>query len=74
MTDGDNDVEQVSTWSQKLTAIDVDDAGAERIQQRARLAVGRGRSPVRFVLPVLAAVGTASYLVWALLRAADIFR
>lgn len=70
----DDDVEQVSTWSQKLTAIDVDDAGAERIQQRARLAVGRGASPTRFVLPVLAAVGTGAYLVWALLKVVDIFR
>ena len=67
------DDDQIATWSQQLAAIDVDATNAERIHRQTRLQVGRGPSPVRFVLPVIATLGTGGYLVWALSKISDIF-
>ncbi len=57
-----------------LPAIDLDRDVADRIAARARGEIGRGESPLRFVEPVLVAVLSSGFLVWAALKIAEVFR
>jgi hypothetical protein len=57
-----------------LPPIDVDRDVAERIAARARGEIGRGESPLRLVEPVLVALLSSSFLVWAALKIAEVFR
>lgn len=70
----EEDVAKLAELSQRLTAIDVDPASAERIRRRGRVDVVRGPSPGRFVLPAVATAVTASYLIWAVLKLIDVYR
>lgn len=58
----------------ELPPIDLDRETADRIAARARGEIGRGESPLRFVEPVLVAAMSSSFLVWAALKIAEVFR
>lgn len=64
----EDDVAKLAELGRELPAIDLDRATAERIARRARDDVGRGPSPARFVEPAIAAILTASYLTWAVIK------
>jgi hypothetical protein len=70
----DDDVKKLAEISQQLTSIDVDDARADRIARRARVGVGRGPSPVRFLEPMLVVVFTTSFLVWVMMKMFAVFQ
>jgi hypothetical protein len=70
----DQDEKQLIEISQQLTAIDLDDASSHRIAQRARLDIGRGPSPRRWIEPILVAVFAASFLLWALYKVLEVYR
>jgi hypothetical protein len=70
----EEDVERLAELRHALTAIDVDPDSAERIRRRGRVDVVRGPSLRRFVLPAVATVVTASYLIWAVLKLIDVYR
>lgn len=68
MTDQD-DAAWLTEISRELPALDLDATTAEQIARRARDQVGRGRSPLRFIEPALAALLVTAYLTWAVLKA-----
>jgi hypothetical protein len=67
MTDHD-DVANLNEVIRSLSALDVEPTTAEQIARRARNDVGRGRSPLRFVEPAIAAILAAGYLAWAVIK------
>ena len=73
MTDIDDTAELVEL-GRDLRAIDLDPPEADRIAVRARADLGRGPSPRRFGEPVLVAIFTTSFLVWALVKVMEVFR
>ena len=73
MSDQD-DIHQLADLSDQLAPIDLDDTSAQRIALRARVDVGRGPSPRRFVEPILVAVFALSFLIWTLSKMLGIYR
>ena len=71
MSDND-DAKKLAEISRELPKIDIDDVSAQRIAQRARASVGRGRSPTRFVEPVLVGLVLLSVLVWTILKLIEV--
>ena len=71
MSDND-DAKKLAEISRELRPIDIDDAAAQRIAQRARASVGRGPSPARFVEPVLVGLLAMSVLVWTILKLIEV--
>lgn len=65
MTD---DADRLAEVGRALPAAELDGTSAQRIAHAARGRLGRGPSPRRLVLPVLAAVLSTSFFVWALVR------
>ncbi len=61
----DHDLDELSG---KLAALDIDPARADAIAAAARHDLRHGRSPRRFVEPVLVALLVASFLAWAIWR------
>ena len=57
---------------QRLVSIDIDDAHAEHRATPRR--ISRGPSPMRCVEPFATAALTSSYLVWAFLKAIELYR
>ena len=70
----DDDAKKLAELSRELPSIDLDDAAAQRIAQRARASVGRGPSPWRFVEPVLVGLLVVSVLVWTVLKLIEVLR
>lgn len=64
----EEDVQGLGELSRELPAIDLDATTAERIARRARVDVGRGPSPRRFVEPTLAALIVLGYVAWAIVK------
>jgi hypothetical protein len=70
----EDDIARLAELRQRLAAIDVDPASAERIRHQGRVDVVRGPSLKRFVLPAVATVVTTTYLVWAVLKLIEAYR
>jgi hypothetical protein len=68
----DDDAKKLAEISRELPPIDIDDAAAQRIKQRARATVGRGPSPTRFVEPALVALLVLSVLVWTIYKIIEV--
>jgi len=68
----DDDVHHLAEISKELSAIDLDATTAELIARRARRRVGKGPSPRRFVLPIVAGIGSAAYLAWAISKLVEV--
>ena len=68
----DDDETELIALGQHLLAIDIDDAHADAILRRARIA--SRPSPLRLVEPMATAALTGSYLVWAFLKAIELYR
>jgi hypothetical protein len=68
----DDDETELLALGQQLLAIDIDDARADSILRRARDA--SRPSPIRFLEPMATAALTGSYLVWAFLKAIELYR
>jgi len=68
MTDRDDMVE----LHKHLAPVDVAPASAELIARRARLSVGRGPSPRRFVEPAVVVLLTTSFLVWMVVKLVEL--
>jgi len=67
----DDDETELIALGRQLLAIDIDDAHAEDILRRAH--DGSQPSPLRLFEPMATAALTGSYLVWALLKAIEVF-
>lgn len=72
MTPDENDAKKLAEISRELPSIDLDEAAAQRIAQRARASVGRGPSPKRFVEPMLVGLLVVSVLVWTVLKLIEV--
>jgi hypothetical protein len=70
----DDDAKRLAELGHELTSIDVDATSAERISYQARTNLGRAPSPLRYGEPVLVAIFTTSFLVWALMKVIEVFR
>ena len=68
----DDDAKKLAEISRELPPIDIDDAAAQRIAQRARASVGHGPSPARFIEPVLAGLLLLSVLVWTIYKLIEV--
>lgn len=68
----DDDAKKLAEISRELPPIDIDAAAAQRISQRARASVGRGRSPARFIEPVLVALLLLSVIVWTIIKLIEV--
>jgi len=68
----DDDETELIALGQHLVAIDIDDARADTILRRARTA--SHPSPIRFIEPMATAALTGTYLVWAFLKAIELYR
>ncbi|HUS31160.1 MAG TPA: hypothetical protein VMZ53_21770 [Kofleriaceae bacterium] len=68
----DDDANKLAEISRELPPLDIDDAAAQRIAQRARASVGRGPSPTRFIEPVLVGLLVLSVLVWTILKLIEV--
>jgi hypothetical protein len=68
----DDDETELIALGQQLLAIDIDDTHADTILRRARSA--SRPSPLRLVEPMATAALTGSYLVWAFLKAIELYR
>lgn len=71
MTDQD-DTTKLTELGRELPALDLDTTTAALIARRARDQVGRGRSPLRFVEPAIAALLVIAYLVWVVMTALEV--
>lgn len=71
MTD---DADRLAEVGRALPAAELDSPTAQRIAQAARVRLGRGPSPRRLVLPMLAALLSASLFAWALVRVLAAFQ
>ena len=72
MSDTDDEAKQLANLSKELPAIDLDHVSAERMAHRVRADLGKGPSPRRFVLPILAAIVVGAYGVWMLLKLLEV--
>jgi hypothetical protein len=68
----DDDANRLAELSRELPKLDLDEAAAQRIAQRARASVGRGPSPARFVEPVLVGLLVLSVLVWTIAKLIEV--
>ncbi len=66
------DDEKIAALGQALPAVDVDDRISQQIARRARVDLAHGPSRARLVLPIIAAVVTASYLAWTIVKLIEI--
>jgi hypothetical protein len=57
----------------ELPPVDVDEAHAEQIAQRARAAIGKGPSPFRFVEPAVVALVTIAIAAWIVMKLVEVF-
>ena len=71
MTD-DDDAKKLADISKELPAIDLDNISAERMAHRVRADLGKGPSPRRFVLPIVAATVVLGYGTWMLLKVLEV--
>jgi len=74
MADEDEDEAELIALGQRLVAIDIDAAHADQIVRRGHHGIARGPSAFRFVEPFATAALTGSYLVWAFLKAIELYR
>lgn len=56
----------------QLPTIDVDATTAEQIARHVRHQVGKGPSPRRLVLPIVAGAGIGGYLGWTIAKLVEI--
>lgn len=68
----DDDVALLAELGRELVAIDVDSSTGEQIARRARQDVGKGRSKRRWILPIVAATTSVTYLVWTVLKLVEL--
>jgi hypothetical protein len=73
LTLDNDDARMLAAISRELPPIDVDATTGEQIARRARQDVGKGRPARRWILPIVAAVVSVSYLVWTLLKMLEVF-
>jgi len=69
-----DDADELAQLSRELPRIDLDDASAQRIAHRARVAVGRRRSLTRFGEPALIILFEVSVLMWVLVKVVQVLR
>lgn len=67
-----DDEKKLAELGGALPALDLDTTTAEQIARRARDSVGKPPSRRRWILPIIAAVVTVSYAVWAILKALEV--
>ena len=68
-----DDEHELAALGGALAPLDLDATTAEQIARRARDRVGKPPSRRRWILPIVAAIVTVSYAVWAILRALEVF-
>jgi hypothetical protein len=68
----EDDAKKLAELSRELPRIDLDDAAAKRIAQRARASVGHGPSPKRFIEPALVALLLLSVLAWTIYKLIEV--
>lgn len=64
----DEDVAELSQLCRSLVTPDLEEGAAQRIAQRARGQLGRGRDPRRIAEPVVASAIVISYGVWVMIE------
>ncbi|HEV7554219.1 MAG TPA: hypothetical protein VGO00_02125 [Kofleriaceae bacterium] len=69
-----SDQDDLAELGPRLASVELDGDVAERIRRLGRDGVVYGPPLARFVLPVITAIATSSYLVWAALKIIDVFR
>jgi hypothetical protein len=70
--DATADATKLMEISRELPPIDLDDASARRIAHEARMSVGRGPSPLRFVEPIAVALLGGGVLGWAIMKLVEV--
>jgi hypothetical protein len=68
----DDDAKKLAEISRELPPIDLDDASAQRIAQRAREQVGKGPPLTRFIEPAVIVLFTTSMVAWIVYKMIEI--
>jgi len=69
-----SDEDDLAALAPRLVSVEPDGDVAERIRRLGRDGVAYGPPLTRFVLPVVTAIVTGSYLVWAALKVIEAYR